>query len=114
MATATANDIKTGVGNWLQSKIMPRLDNKRQFLLGMVYGIAAGKMDTIMTSAAQNSALKALGIIHEDGTVDIDTLYDAAFAQLQAQGKLTMDIPFMGSFTFNTDDLRDLRQCIGG
>ncbi len=114
MATATADDIKTGVGNWLQSKIMPRLDDKRQFVLGVVYIIAAMKMDALMTVVAQNSMFKMLGIIHEDGTVDIDTLYDAAFAQLKAQGKLTMDIPFMGSFTFNADDLRDLRQCIGG
>lgn len=114
MATATANDIKAGVGNWLQSRIMPRLDDKRQFVLGVVYIIAAMKMDVLMTVIAQNSTLKALGIIHEDGTVDIDTLYDAAFAQLQAQGKLTMDIPFMGSFAFTADDLRDLRQCIGG
>lgn len=111
---ASTNEIKAGVGNWLQSRIMPRLDNKRQFLVGTMYGIASARMDAFMTAACQNSTLKALGIIREDNTIDINALYDAAFAQMQAQGKLTIEIPLMGSFTFNADDLRDLRQCIGG
>lgn len=109
---ATANEIKAGVGDWLQTKIMPRLDNKRKFLLGTMYGVAAGKMDGIVANLQQNGVVKALGIIHEDGTIDINTLYEAAYAQMQVQDKLTLDIPLMGSFSFDASDLNDLFQCI--
>lgn len=111
---ATSKEITAGVGDWLQKKIMPRLDNKRQFLLGTLYGVTAGKLDGILGTLQQNEAFKALGIVREDGTIDINTLYEAAYAQMQAQGKLTLDIPLMGTFAFDVDDLRDLRQFIGG
>lgn len=33
---------------------------------------------------------------------------------MQAQGKLTVEIPFMGTFSFDEGDLRDLYQAITG
>ena len=110
----TAMKLKAGIGDWLQTRLMPRLDGKRQFLLGTVYGVGAGKMDTIISAAAENGAVKALGIIQPDGRIDIDTLYNAALAQMQAQGKVKIDLPLLGSFAFDADDLRELRQCIAG
>ena len=110
----TAAELKGGLGDWLQTRLMPRLDGKRQFLLGTIYGVGAGKMDAIISAAAENGAVKALGIIQPDGCIDIDTLYNAALAQMQAQGKLKIDLPLLGTFAFDADDLRELRQCIAG
>ena len=110
----TATELKAGLGDWLQTRLMPRLDGKRQFLLGTIYGVGAGKMDAIISAAAENGAVKALGIVQPDGRIDIDTLYNAALAQMQAQGKVTIDLPLLGTFAFDADDLRELRQCIAG
>ena len=83
----TAMELKSGIGDWLQTRLMPRLDGKRQFLLGTVYGVGAGKMDAIISAAAENGAVKALGIIQPDGRIDIDTLYNAAMAQMQPRAR---------------------------
>lgn len=105
----TCEQIKAGIGDWLSVKIMPRLDGKRQFVLGMAYALCAGKLDEII---AKNDTVRALGIVDAQGRVDIDALYNAAIAQMQAQHRLEIDIPMIGAFAFDENDLRDLRESI--
>ncbi|MDY5350556.1 MAG: hypothetical protein SPG80_13620 [Candidatus Ventricola sp.] len=69
-------------------------------------------MDQMIDALRGNQIVQALGIIDEAGQVDIDALYNAAHAQMQAQGKLALDIPPLGSFAFDGGDLRELRDCI--
>lgn len=107
-----ADQLREGLGRYIQAQMMPRLDDKRQFLLGMAYGLCAGKMDAMLEAAGKNPAIRALGIIQENGEIDIDALYNAAYAQMQAQKKLTLDIPLLGSFAFGESDLRDLYNAI--
>lgn len=114
MAMITADQLKAGIGSYLQTKMMPRLDSKRQFLLGTVYGLGAARMDALLSQAAKVPALRALGVMQENGEIDLSALYDAAQGQMQAQGKLTVEIPFMGTFSFDEGDLRDLYQAING
>ena len=108
----TVEQIKAGLGDYLQANIMPRLDNKRQFVLGMAYGMGASKIDALIAEAGKNQIVKVMGLIDENGRVDIDALYNAAIAQMQAQQQLQIDIPLMGAFTFDEADLRELRECI--
>lgn len=108
----TANQLYAGIGEYMQAKLMPRLDSKRQFALGTVYALCAPRLNAIADAAAQSPAARALGIVHEDGSIDIDALYSAALTQMQAQHKLSIDIPLMGAFAFDESDLRDLRECI--
>lgn len=108
----TVDQIKAGLGDYLQAKMMPRLDSKRQFVLGMAYGMGAGKIDALIAEAGKNQIVKAMGLIDENGRVDIDDLYNAAIAQMQVQQRLQIDIPLMGAFTFDEADLRELRECI--
>lgn len=114
MAMITADQLKAGIGSYLQTKMMPRLDSKRQFLLGTVYGLGAARMDALLSQAAKMPALRALGVIQENGEIDLSALYDAAQGQMREQGKLTVEIPFMGVFTFDEGDLQDLYQAING
>ena len=111
---ATTEQIKAGIGNYIQTRLMPRLDGKRQFLLGTVYGLCVNKMDTLIAHAAQNPTVRALGVVQENGEIDIDALYSAALAQMQTQGKVSVEIPLLGAFAFDENDLRELRQMIGG
>lgn len=111
---ATAIQIKAGIGEYIERHMMPRLDSKRQFLLGMGYGLAAGKMDSLMEAVQKNETARALGVISENGEIDIDALYNAAYAQMQVQGKLKLDVPMIGAFAFDADDLRELYNSIKG
>lgn len=109
-----ADHIKVGLGDYINQHMMPKLDSKRQFLLGMAYGLCVGRMDAVLAAVQQNATARALGIVAENGEIDLDALYNAAYAQMQKQGKLSFDIPLMGTFAFNADDLRDLYNAING
>lgn len=108
----TANQLYAGIGEYMQTKLMPRMDSKRQFALGTIYALCAPRLNAIADAAAQSPTARALGIVHEDGSIDIDALYSAALTQMQTQHKLSIDIPLMGVFAFDESDLRDLRECI--
>lgn len=108
----SAQQITAGIGTYIQTKVMPRLDDKRQFALGTFYFLGAVRINQMIDALRGNQIVQAFGVIDEAGQVDIDALYNAAHAQMQAQGKLTLDIPFLGSFGFDGSDLRDLRDCI--
>ncbi len=111
---ANANQIKAGIGDYINQHMMQKLDSKRQFVLGIAYGMFAGRLDTILAAVQQNTTARALGIVCENGEIDLDAIYNAAIAQMQQQGKLSFDIPFMGTFAFNADDIRDIYNAIQG
>lgn len=108
----SAQQITAGIGTYIQTKVMPRLDDKRQFALGTFYFLGAMRINQMIDALRGNQIVQAFGVIDEAGQVDIDALYNAAHAQMQAQGKLTLDIPFLGGFSFDGGDLRELRDCI--
>lgn len=105
--------IKDGVMIYAQRHMMPLLDSKGQFMLGVGLGLISQRVETIVASLAGNEMIKALGIINGD-QVDWDTLYMAALDQIKRQGKLTWDIPLIGRLSFDEGDLRDLHMCITG
>ena len=111
---ANASQIKAGIGDYISQHMMAKLDNKRQFVLGMAYGLFAGRLDAILAAVQQNATARALGIVRENGEIDLDAIYNAALAQMQQQGNLSFDIPFMGTFAFNADDIRDIYNAIEG
>lgn len=111
---ATAEEIRAGVGRYIERHIMPRLDSKRQFLLGMAYGVASGRVDALVQAACGSSALRTLGIAKENGEIDLDALYSAALNQMQAQKKLEIEVPLLGEFAFDEGDLRELYNAIEG
>ena len=111
---ATAEQIRAGVGSYIERHIMPRLDSKRQFLVGMAYGVASGRVDALVQAACGSAALRALGIAKENGEIDLDALYNAALNQMQAQKKLEIEVPLLGAFAFDEGDLRELYNAIEG
>lgn len=109
---ATTEQLRSGIGTYLQGHLMPKLDGTRQFLLGTVYGMAAGRMDDVLRQLGQHPAARALGAVKENGEVDLDAVYTAAYNQMKAQGKLRLNVPMIGEFVFDETDLQELYQCI--
>lgn len=111
---ANASQIKAGIGDYINQRMMAKLDSKRQFVLGIAYGLFVGRLDAILAVVQQNATARALGVVRENGEIDLDAIYNAAVAQMQQQGKLSFDIPLMGTFAFNVDDIRDIYNAIEG
>lgn len=103
--------IRDGVMDYATNHMMPKMDSKGQFVLGMALGMVSGRIEAVIRKLSDNELVKTLGIIHDD-QVDYDTLFNAAMAQMQRQGKLVWDVPLLGRLTFGEQDLRDLHQSI--
>lgn len=102
---------RDGVMDYATNHMMPKMDSKGQFLLGMALGVLSSRMEAVINQLADNELVKALGII-QNGQIDYDSLFNAAMAQIKRQGKLVWDVPMIGRLAFDEQDLRDLHQCI--
>jgi hypothetical protein len=103
--------IRDGVMDYATTHMMPKMDNKGQFVLGMALGVVSGRIEAIVAKVADNELVKTLGII-QNGQIDYDSLFNSAMAQIKRQGKLVLDVPMIGRLAFDEQDLRDLHQCI--
>ena len=103
--------IRDGVMDYAANHMMPKLDSKGQFILGLGLGVVASRIEDVARRVSENELLNSLGII-KDGQVDYDTVFSAAMAQMKRQEKLQLDIPLLGRLAFDEQDLRDLHQCI--
>ena len=102
---------RDGVMDYATNHMMPKMDSKGQFLLGLALGVLSSRMEAVIGQLADNELVKALGII-QNGQIDYDSLFNAAMAQIKRQGKLVWDVPLVGRLSFDEQDLRDLHQCI--
>lgn len=103
--------IRDGVLNYAEFHMMPKMDSKGQFVLGLALGVISSRIEALVGTLADNELVKTLGII-QNGQIDYDTLFNAAMAQIKRQGKLVVDLPLVGRVSFEEQDLRDLHQCI--
>ena len=103
--------IKEGVMEYAALHMMPKMDSKGQFVLGLGLGVVASRIEALVGSIADNELVKTLGII-QNGQVDYDAVFNAAMAQIKRQGKLVWDVPLIGRLSFDEQDLRDLHSCI--
>lgn len=103
--------IKDGVMDYATNHMMPKMDSKGQFVLGLGLGVLSSRMEAVISQLADNELVKALGLI-QNGQIDYDSVFSAAMAQIKRQGKLVVDFPLIGRLTFDEQDLRDLHQCI--
>jgi hypothetical protein len=103
--------IKNGLMAYATQHMMPKMDSKGQFLLGMGLGAVTRKAEELLSGLTGNSIIAAAGYV-KDGQIDLDVLYSDAASQMKRQGQLVWDVPLLGRLTFTEQDLRDLRQCI--
>lgn len=101
---------KIGVLKYAHSALLSKMTGLSQFLAGMAIG---AYLEDINAIADAYPAIKAMGLIKDDG-VDVDKAYRLAKSHFDAFGKLDVEIPHIGKFTFRAPDLDELYQSICG
>lgn len=104
--------IRDGVLEYASARVLPKMSPARQFVAGTALGLVAARADALTKALAENELVKASGLVAENGMVDIDTVYEAAMQQMHKQRTLPVDIPMMGRWTFDADDLSELYRTI--
>lgn len=71
----------SALNEYIDREIMPLGANMQmlnQFMFGVQMGVVKRKIQTIVKGYIASPSVKALGLIDENGLIDIDTLYGAA------------------------------------
>ena len=103
--------VRDGLVKYLIECVTPKLDSKGAFIVGSSARYLATKTENLARIADSIPLVRALGAVQGD-KIDWDGIHSAMDAQIQYQGKLVLDIPFVGMLSFVGHDLRDLHQCI--
>lgn len=104
----TANQVAAGLGDYLQKVIMPRMDDGRKIVIGTAYIMFAYRLDKIAEMLTKSNVAKLLGVVDDSGMIDIDTLQPALKEQFKQQGKLSFDIPYIGTLSFDANDIDEI------
>ena len=94
--------IKNGLMTYATQHMMPAMDSKGQFVLGMGLGAAMRKAEGMLTSLTGSNLLTAAGYV-KDGQVDLELMYGDAMSQMKRQGQLVWDVPLLGTLKFISD-----------
>ena len=103
------NKIETGIARYLDAELMPKLpsDGLKSVIAGTAISIVVKRLGTMLDGLRGNSALKALGVIAENGDIDVDLLYEELRKHIPRTG-LSIDIPFVGTLRFTEGDVDNL------
>lgn len=109
----TLHQFTDGVKAYVQSNVIPHLPTDKQFVAGVAMGVVANKADKIVQKVKENQLVKTLGVL-EDDMLDDDALFTAMREQMQRQGGLQLEIPWIGKLIFNAPDVDALQRAIRG
>ena len=107
--------VEKGIANYMDTELMTKLpaNGWERVVIGAAIGIAVKRSERVVNALRDNAIARALGVLTEDGSVDVDVLKDAAMEQVKKQGFAEIGgIPIIKKITFRAEDVEKLYQCI--
>lgn len=110
----TIEQIQKGIAAYLDNELMPQLpaNGIEKVLAGTALSLAIRKSGTIMEGLKENKSVKMLGIMDEEGSIDVDVLTEELKKNVPIDG-VKIDIPMIGGVTFHKDDVDKIHEYIG-
>ena len=96
-----------GLTKFIDNEIISQLSGNQKILLGIGTGVALRKGENIYNGLKNNSMIKMLEIIDEQGNIDIETLYEESKKQATKE-VIRVDIPMIGTLKLNEEDIEKL------
>lgn len=107
----TTDQIKRGAARYLDEEFTAKLTGWRKWAVGAGGAMALENLDTVLTTAKENPAVRALNVLDEAGNVNIDRVYAYVLKEAQ-KGPVTFTAPVIGPVTLNERDVEKLYTCI--
>ena len=106
----TAEQVAKGLASYVDRELVPQVPGLRKWGLGFMGGHAS----VIVQNMAEKhrDMLKMLGIMDEDGMIDIDMLASEMKRKAAELGPVTEHLPIFGDVTFNSSDVDKLHTYI--
>lgn len=106
----TYNQVKQGLMYYIESEFVSKFPDWRKW--GIAIGAAAyiNKLDKIFQEKLP--MLIDLGYAREDGTLDIEKVYNDFITVAQKQGSINQNVPLIGNVEFTQDDITKIYQIL--
>lgn len=107
------NKIEQGVAAYLDSEIMPQLQNGslEKVIAGTAISLAIRKSGKILAGYKNNKAIQMLELMDSEGNVDVDILAEELKKNIPTEG-FKIEVPLIGAMTFHKDDVDKLHKYI--
>ena len=105
--------VLTGIASYIDDEIVSKMAGSwKAWVFGSAAGIVVSRADGLISAAANNPTIKALGLIDGEN-IDVDAIYAELRKQAQ-KGTATLDMPILGPITFSASDVESLYRHIMG
>lgn len=108
----TIRQMENGIARFLDTELLSKMQGTWQKVVaGTATGILIKKSENIFNSLSNNEIVKMMGIISEDGMIDIDLLREELKNNVPDSG-VQIDLPMVGRVTIKKEDVDKLYACI--
>lgn len=104
----TVASVINGLKDFMEEEVVMKINGVGKWLVGAGLSLAMDNAVNTFNELKENPVIHSLGIIHEDDTIDIDTLYAKLKEQAQIHQAVTINVPMVGAMTFRAEDLDHL------
>lgn len=108
---ATIAQIQRGVAQYIDTELLPKMEGKDKWIMSALGTLYLAKLPALVQTLAQKEAVKILGIVGADGSVDVDALIDSVRPAAR-QSSASFSIPFGGTIKLTEADLDTVRKYI--
>ena len=107
----TIDQAMRGVAQYADNEIIPHLPTGKGIGAGIALALIMDGGKNRILALKDHPAVKMMGIMDEEGNIDLDRLYNAARTRVDGK-KIPWDIPIIGELKFDVNDVDRLYKYI--
>ena len=109
----TIQQVQSGLCRYVDSEIVSKMTGWQRWVVGAGAAAFAENLPNTLQELRQNPVVSMLGVIDDQGNIDIDKLH-RYFSEQAAKGPVTITVPFIGPVTLSSLDVDRLAAMIKG
>ena len=106
----TIDQAMRGAAKFADNEIIPHLPTGKGIGAGIALALIMDGGKAQLLKLRENPAVQMMGVMDEDGNIDLDRLYNAARPRFE--NKLTVSVPLLGDLRFDQNDVDKLYRYI--
>ena len=107
----TIDQAMRGVAQYADNEIIPHLPTGKGIGAGIALALIMDGGKSRILALKDHPAVQMMGIMDEEGNIDLDRLYNAARTQVDGR-KIPLTIPVIGELRFDVNDVDRLYKYI--
>lgn len=107
----TIDQAMRGAAKFADNEIIPHLPTGKGIGAGIALALIMDGGKAQLLKLRENPAVQMMGVMDEDGNIDLDRIYNAARPRFDGQ-KMPVTVPIIGELRFDVSDLDKLYRYI--